>query len=147
MRRTRYQQGNLQLVERKRGPRAWEYRWYETTAGGKRKRRSLVVGSLDQYPNETAAKRAVTSLLVNINSESPRFHLEGVVVQTLIEHYQDKELSEDSNKTFATCETYKGYFRRWILPRWGNYRLKDVKSVAVEEWLRSLVLSNGSKAK
>jgi integrase len=147
MRRTRYQQGNLQLVERKRGPRAWEYRWYETTAGGKRKRRSLVVGSLDQYPNETAAKRAVTSLLVNINSESPRFHLEGVVVQTLIEHYQEKELSEDSNKTFATCETYKGYFRRWILPRWGKYRLKDVKSVAVEEWLRSLVLSNGSKAK
>jgi integrase len=42
---------------------------------------------------------------------------------------------------------YQGYFRKWILPRWGNYRLKDVKSVAVEEWLRSLQLSNGSKAK
>jgi len=28
-----------------------------------------------------------------------------------------------------------------------SYRLKDVKSVAVEEWLRSLGLSNGSKAK
>ena len=147
MRRTRYQQGNLKLAERKRGPRAWEYRWYESLADGSRKRRSLVVGSVEQYPNEAAAKRAVASLLVNINAESPRFSLEAVSVQTLIEHYREKELGKDSNKTFATCETYQGYFRKWILPRWGNYRLKDVKSVAVEEWLRSLDLSNGSKAK
>jgi hypothetical protein len=147
MRRTRYQQGNLQLAERKRGPRVWEYRWYEPTPSGSRKRRSLVVGSLDQYPNEAAAKRAVASLLVNINSESPRFNLDPITVQTLVEHYQEKELGKDSNKTFATCETYKGYFRKWILPRWGNYRVKDVKSVAVEEWLRSLKFSNGSKAK
>jgi len=147
MRRTRYQQGSLQLVERKHGPRAWEYRWYEPMPDGSRRRRSLVVGSQDQYPNEAAAKRAVASLLVNINAESPRFSLEPVIVQTLVEHYREKELGEGSNKTFATCETYKGYFRKWILPRWGNYRLKDVKSVAVEEWLRSLGLSNGSKAK
>ncbi len=147
MRRTRYQQGNLQLAERKRGPRAWEYRWYESLADGSRKRRSLVVGSVEQYPNEASAKRAVASLLVNINAESPRFSLEAVSVQTLVEHYREKELGKDSNKTFATCETYQGYFRKWILPRWGNYRLKDVKSVAVEEWLRSLDLSNGSKAK
>jgi integrase len=68
-------------------------------------------------------------------------------VQTLVEHYREKELGKDSNKTFATCETYQGYFRKWILPRWGNYRLKDVKAVAVEEWLHSLNLANGSKAK
>jgi len=147
MRRTRYQQGNLQLVERKRGPRAWEYRWYEPLADGQRKRRSMVVGTLEQYPNEAAAKRAVASLLVDINAESPRFNLEPLSVQTLVEHYREKELGKDSNKTFATCETYQGYFRKWILPRWGNYRLKDVKAVAVEEWLHSLKLSNGSKAK
>jgi integrase len=134
-------------MERKRGPRAWEYRWYEPMADGSRRRRSLVVGTLEQYPNEATAKRAVASLLININSESPRFNLETVSVQTLVEHYRDKELGKDSTKTFATCETYQGYFRKWILPRWGNYRLKDVKAVAVEEWLHSLALSNGSKAK
>jgi integrase len=85
--------------------------------------------------------------LVNINAESPRFSLEAVSVQTLVEHYREKELGKDSNKTFATCQTYQGYFRKWILPRWGNYRLKDVKAVAVEEWLHSLNLANGSKAK
>jgi hypothetical protein len=119
MRRTRYQQGSLQLVERKQGPPAWEYRWYEPMHDGSRRRRSLVVGSLEQYPNEATAKRAVASLLVNINSESPRFNLEPIIVETLVEHYREKELGTDSNKTFATCETYKGYFRKWILPRWG----------------------------
>jgi hypothetical protein len=74
---------------------------------GNHKRRSLAVGSLDQYPNEATAKRAVASLLVNIYAESPRFNLEPIIVQTLVEHYQDKELGDDSNKTFATCETYK----------------------------------------
>jgi hypothetical protein len=97
MRRTRYQQGNLQLVERKRGPRAWEYRWYEPLADGQRKRRSMVVGTLEQYPNEAAAKRAVASLLVDINAESPRFNLEPLSVQTLVEHYREKELGKDSN--------------------------------------------------
>jgi hypothetical protein len=101
---------------------------------------------VEQYPNEASAKRAVASLLVNINAESPRFTLEAISVQTLVEHYREKELGKDSNKDFATCQTYQGYFRKWILPRWGNYRLKDVKSVAIEEWLCSLDLFYDSKA-
>src|SRR6185437_2051629 len=52
-----------------------------------------------------------------------------------------------SGKTFATIRTHEGYPERWILPRWSLYRLKDVKAVIVEEWLRSLPLANGSKAK
>jgi hypothetical protein len=46
------------------------------------------------------------TLLVNINAESPRVNLEPVIVQRLVEHYQEKELGEDSNKSFATRETY-----------------------------------------
>jgi hypothetical protein len=68
-------------------------------------------------------------------------------MQVLVDHYRQKELGEDSSKTYATCRTYEGYFRKWILPRWGAYRVKDIRSVAVEEWLRSLKVSNGSKAK
>jgi integrase len=36
---------------------------------------------------------------------------------------------------------------KWILPRWGSYRVTEVKAVAVEQWLRSLSYANGSKAK
>jgi integrase len=147
MRRSRFQQGSLQLVERAGSRKAWEYRWYEVQPDGSRRRRNLVLGTLEQYPNETAAQRAVAALRADINAESPRMNLTPMSVQTLVEHYREKELSEDSGKTYATCRTYQGYFRKWILPRWGQYKLKDVRSVAVEEWLRSLKLSNGSKAK
>jgi integrase len=91
--------------------------------------------------------RAAAIIRVDINVESPRTSLAPISVQILIDHYRQKELGEDSNKTYATCRTYEGYFRKWILPRWGEYRVKDVRAVVVEEWLRSLKLSNGSKAK
>jgi hypothetical protein len=42
-----------------------------------------------------------------------------ISIQTLVEHYVQKELGEDSSKTYATCTTYEGYVRKWILPRWG----------------------------
>lgn len=42
MRRTRFQQGSLQIVKRARGRHAWEYRWYELQADGTRKRRCEV---------------------------------------------------------------------------------------------------------
>lgn len=147
MRRSRFQQGSLQLVARAKGQKAWEYRWYELQPDGSRRRRNLVIGKLEQFPNETAAQKAVAALRVDINAESPRANLSPISVQMLVEHYRQRELGEDSGKTLKTRYTYEGYFRKWILPRWGGYRLKDVKSVAVEEWLRSLELSNGSKAK
>ena len=147
MRRSRFQQGSLQFVERKGGRKAWEYRWYEVQPDGSRRRRNLMLGTLEQYPNETAAQKAVAVLRVDINAESPRMNLAPISIQMLIDHYREKELCEDSGKTYATRRTYEGYFRKWILPRWGTYRVKDVRSVAVEEWLRSLKLSNGSKAK
>jgi integrase len=147
MRRSRFQQGSLQLVERAGGRKAWEYRWYEVQPDGSRRRRNLVLGTLEQYPNETAAQKAVVVLRVDINAESPRMNLAPMSIEMLVDHYRQKELGEDSSKTYATCRTYEGYFRKWILPRWGSYRVKDVRSVAVEEWLRSLKLSNGSKAK
>jgi integrase len=147
MRRARFQQGSLQLVERAGGKKAWEYRWYDIEPDGRRRRRNLVLGTTEEYPNETAAQRAVAALRVDINSEAPRTGLMPVSIQMLVDHYRQKELGEDSDKTYATRMTYEGYFRKWILPRWGTYRVKDVRSVAVEEWLRSLKLSNGSKAK
>jgi integrase len=147
MRRTRFQQGSLQLVDRSGGKKTWEYRWYELQSDGSRRRRNLMVGSLEQYPNETAAQKAVAALRADINAENPRTSLTPINVQTLIEHYREKELGPNCSKTRKTQVTYEGYFNKWILPRWGSYRVTDVKAVAVEQWLRSLQYANGSKAK
>ena len=99
MRRTRFQQGSLQIVKRAGGRKAWEYRWYELQADGSRTRRNLMVGSLEQYPNETAAQKAVAALRADINAENPRTSLTPISVQTLIEHYREKELGTNCSKT------------------------------------------------
>ena len=134
-------------MERSSGQKVWEYRWYETQLNGSRTRPKTVIGSLEEYPTEAAAQKAVDALRVHINSETPRARIDAISFSTLVDHYREKEMSEGSGKTFATCQTYEGYFRKWIRPRWESYRLKDVKPVAVEGWLRSLPLTNGSRAK
>lgn len=147
MKRTRYQEGSLRLYARKKGIQAWEYRWYETQIDGTRRRRSSYIGTIEEYPTDAAAKKAVAALRANINSETPRGQLDAISFATLAQHYAERELSEGSGKTFKTINVNKGYLERWIKPRWSSYRLKDIKSVAVEQWLRSLPLANGSKAK
>ena len=39
------------------------------------------------------------------------------------------------------------YAKNWILPRWGNLLLDEVKTVEVERWLRATDVADGTKAK
>ena len=59
--------------------------------------------------------------------------------------YKKSQLPEDvakdeNRKAHATQDTYEGYLKKWILPRWRSYRLPDVKSVHVEQWLKSITV-------
>ncbi|MBZ5685575.1 MAG: tyrosine-type recombinase/integrase [Acidobacteriia bacterium] len=72
MRRTRFQQGSLQLVDRSGGKKTWEYRWYELQSDGRRRRRNLMVGSLEQYPNETGAQKAVAANPIRMVRQSAK---------------------------------------------------------------------------
>jgi site-specific recombinase XerD len=65
-------------------------------------------------------------------------------VAELVTHYREKELP---NKTPYTGEVYGGYLNTWILPMWEKLSLSDVRTVAVETWLGTLPLANGTKAK
>jgi integrase len=51
------------------------------------------------------------------------------------------------NKTPYTAEVYAGYLKTHILPTWAKHSLSDVKTVAVEAWLKTLKLAPGTKAK
>src|SRR5258708_16723027 len=86
-RRTRYQQGSLKLEERKRGPAVWVYRWWEKDISGKTVRRKAQVGSLEQYPNESAALAATDALRLTVNNSSKRKNLNKTTGNTLWEHY------------------------------------------------------------
>ncbi len=151
MNRPRYQHGFFSRHKRKKGPEVWVYRWRDIDAKGKPKMRALVVGSVKQYSTETAAWKAVSTLRLDVNYHTSR--PEGVpgTFEQLVEHYRMIELDlekESERKVRQTKQTYGVYLKARIVPRWGGYRLGEIKAVAVERWLGSIDdLSNGTKAK
>ena len=145
--RTSFQNGSLKKEKRKRGPDVWIYRWREIGPDGAGRKPKVIVGSVDEYPSQALARRAVEDLGLGINRKKRRRDPEKTMKQ-LITHYDAKELSEERvNKTPYTCDVYRGYLKTWISPRWGSYKLADVKTAEVESWLRSIDRADGTKVK
>lgn len=163
MRRARHQQGSLQREKRQRsGETVWVFRWREVQMDGTKKYRKAVIGTISEYKTESKAQKAADALRLEVNEQTPRQMVKAISFETLVEHYKQHELpdvvqgtrplgseagDDELRKSFATQVTYQGYLSKWILPRWKSYRLTDVKPVQVEQWLKSLPLSKGSKAK
>ena len=143
--RERYQNGSLTREARRAGPDVWVFRWREATEHDIRARRKAIVGTVTEFPTKALAKKAVESqgLRKNINRDT----FTPQTVAELVTHYQQKELPEDGDKSFSTRTAYEVYLRNWIVPVWGEHRLSDVRTVAVENWLHSLSLAPGSRAK
>ncbi|KAA6459121.1 site-specific integrase [Acidobacteria bacterium AB60] len=147
--RTRYQQGSVQRDKRRNGPDVWIFRWRELGPNGKSIQRNTVIGSVADLPNRASALKAAEALRIDANQQTPRTDGRPSTVAELIEHYRLKELTENDQgrKAHSTRAGYQCYLNGWILPRWGNHRLQQVKSVAVEEWLGSIKRARGTKAK
>jgi integrase len=146
--RTRFQNGHLKREERKRGPKVWILRWRETAPDGRRVNRKVVVGTVEQYKTEATANKAVAALRIDINKETPQAVLRPLTVEQLVAHYKEKELPEEgSKKAYSTTRVCKSGLDIWILPRWGSYRLSDVRTTAVEDWLGGLPLAPATKAR
>ncbi len=158
-RRARYQQGSLQLVKRKAGKTAWEFRWYETQVDGTKKYRKVVVGSSKEFPTETEARNAVDALRLTINNQTSRQSLQPISMEVLVQHYREHEMPDvffkgspsvrqtgdaEGRKSYSTQDTYEGYLKKWILPRWRTHHLGDVKSVQVEQWLKTVPLARAA---
>src|SRR5579863_1627010 len=141
--RERYQNGSIRREPRKHGAAVWTLRWREIDAQGNTIRRKEIIGTVEVYPSKASARKACEFLRTTINRETraPR------TIAELVDHYREKEMTEDSNKSFSTRTAYAVYLRNWVEPKWGKVSLSDVRTVAVEDWLRTLALSNGSKAK
>jgi integrase len=106
------------------------------------------VGTQKEYPTKAKAEKAAASLRLDITKENPQRVKESVTVGALAAHYLERELDEEhSNKAYSTRECYRTMIELYIVPRWGTYRLGDVRTVAVEDWLGSLSMANASKAK
>ncbi|UWZ85508.1 hypothetical protein [Occallatibacter riparius] len=118
LRRERYQQGSLTAEKRSIVPDIWVYRWREPIGGGKSIQRKKIIGSVQQYRTETAARKAVDALRLDINAES--ISPSSMTLSERAEHYREKELGEGCGETKLTREVYANNLDSYILPRWGR---------------------------
>src|SRR2546423_12100556 len=118
MRRTSHQHGSLKLADRRKG-KVWEFRWREVQIDGSVCRKNIVVGTLEEFPTESAAQSAVDAIRLTINRQTPQQLLKNVSVETLVKHYQEHELpdifsnqkpapgnSDEHHKSYSTQYAY-----------------------------------------
>jgi len=60
------QHGCMERLNRKRGPEVWQFRWSVTNPDGKRGYHKKIVGTVERYLDETAARRSVAGLVLEI---------------------------------------------------------------------------------
>ena len=85
----RYQHGYLRCVPRKTGPSHWEFLWRENV-GGRRVRRTAVIGSIDEYPTEESVQAALNGFRVRLNENRNRQGQQVILVADLADHYIEK---------------------------------------------------------
>lgn len=142
--RTRFQHGSLTTERRNNGPAVWIYRWREKVCDRIVKRKVLL-GTTKELNKSQAQKKADGYRQL---ANTPQ-HERGsdLTVSELVGHYSEHELGASSGKAEKPRKAYLYIFKNYILPTWGELPLEGVKAVAVEHWLKTLPLANGSKAK
>ena len=142
------QRGSLIRSARKHGTDVWLFRWSETSGNGRRIYRKRVIGTVDQHSDAVEARRIATGILAMPGPGDIPIKPAPMTIAELNNHFQLRELAHDDNwRSYSTRRNYKFYLERWIIPRWGNYQLGQVRTIEVESWLRSLPLARSSCAK
>ncbi len=108
---SRFQQGSLFKLERKRCPDVWAFRWYDNSSGT-RKYKKQIIGSVVELRNRRDAEKAIISLRGSINAAAgtPRR------ICDFAAHYRLHELTSE-RKAFSTIEGHRVLFKRYIEPR------------------------------
>jgi len=142
------QHGCMERLNRKRGPEAWQFRWSVTNPDGKRLYHKKIVGTVEQYPDQNAARRSVVGLVSEINTDGRATNSGPMTVAQLCDHFEQRELAKENTwRSHATKKAYKAYLSRWIRPQWQKHELAEVRTIQVESWLRGLPLAKSSCAK
>ena len=83
---------------------------------------------------------------MSINQYRNRQREQSIVVADLVDHYIQTELSDGADwHSHATRIVYSQFLKRWIRPHWGCVGIRDVRTVAVERWLKQLCRVDGGR--
>jgi integrase len=127
----------------------WLFRWRERRTDGTQRERCKVIGTVEEYPAKSKKlHEAVTRLRVNINTDGPT-ELTSITMAKAVEHYSVHELADcgAEGKAYSTRSRKAQLLSRWVLPQWGKMELRAIKTVAVEQWLKTLVTAKFGKSK
>jgi integrase len=71
---------------------------------------------------------------------------QSITVADLVDHYIHTELSDEADwHSHATRIVYGEFLKRWVRPHWGSVGITDVRTVAVERWLKQLRRVDGER--
>lgn len=142
------QEGSVIREQRKMGPDVWSYRWWESGPRGNKVHRRIVLGTAEQLRDLSAARQVTTGLMREINASDIRWAGANMTLAQLADHFQQRELGHSNGRiSYSTKKAYQGYLRKWIVPRWGEYLLPNIKAVEVELWLKHLERAAGTCSK
>jgi integrase len=142
------QEGSVIREHRKLGPDVWSYRWWESGPNGNRVHRRIVLGTAEQLRDLSSARQMTTGLMWEINATDIRMAGTSITVAQLADHFQQRELGCSNGRiSYSTKKAYQGYLGKWIVPRWGDYILPNIKAVEVELWLKHLQRAPGTCCK
>ena len=140
------QHGSIIRKDRKKHSDIWQFRWREDTAEGKKIYRRRDIGSIDQIPDLETARKVALLVVPDLNARKPG--PASMTVGQLCSHFEQRELCESNAwRSYSTKHIYRVYLRRWIIPKWGEHRLSEIKPIEVENWLRTLSIARSTCAK
>jgi len=146
LKRARYQEGCLHDPNENLVQLGVSHR--ERQPDGSKRMRCIVVGTVAATKTRAAALQHIEVLRANVNREiietgSPTI----TTFKSLIEHYRDREMRMDNHdkKAYSTKNRNESLLAQVDSSSLGEYRPSDIKSVAVEEWLDSLVLDAATR--
>jgi len=72
-----------------------------------------------------------------------------VFIRELVGHFRAHELIDlgEEGKAYSTRHRCNSVLNKWIVQRWQDIRICDVRTIDVENWLRRVRLAPGTKAK
>lgn len=135
------------MEARTRGGPVWIYRWRAYDDDGVRRHRKEIVGRTRDM-TKAQARLAVEGLHLAINEVCQRRTPQALTIKALAAHYIDEVLNpENSRLTERTRSVYRQQLNDYILPKWGDTPLGQIKTVIVQKWLDSIQRAPATRVK
>jgi len=148
MRRTRIQRGGVNRDISSSGKEIWVFRWRETRPDGRRAPRKRVIGTLEEYPTKKAAENAARGFRLDLVDQGSAAMVQ-ITMKELVDHFSEHEQVDkgEEGRAYSTRDRCESVLNCWILPRWGKTAIDQIRTIAVEDWLRSIPRAKGTRSK